>query len=257
MQLSNISLTLGDCLIAMKQIPDQSIDMILCDLPYGTTKNEWDKPISLEPLWKHYNRIIKDNGVICLFAQAPYDKILACSNMKMFRYEWIWEKAKASNFLNSHKMPMKVHENILVFYKHLPTYNPQMTTGHKPVHTYTKHTSDGSNYGKTKLGISGGGSTERYPRDVLKFSSDTQKEALHSTQKPVALCNYLIKTYTNENDVILDNAMGSGTTGISCINTNRDFIGIEKYDYIFKDAVERITQALHNKGINLDYLKLG
>jgi site-specific DNA-methyltransferase (adenine-specific) len=158
----------------------------------------------------------------------------------MLRYEWIWEKTTATGHLNARKMPMKAHENILIFYKNLPVYNPQKTTGHKPVHSYVKHQDDGSNYGKTKAGISGGGSTERYPRDVLLFPTDKQKEALHPTQKPVALCEYLIKTYTNEGMVVLDNCAGSGTTGIACKNLNRDCILIEKekeYYDIIKDRV--------------------
>ena len=241
----NIKLLHGDCLELMKDIPDKSIDLVLCDLPFGTTRNKWDIPINLDNLWEQYLRIIKDNGAIVLFAQTPYDKILATSNIKLLKYEWIWEKTHATGHLNSKKMPLKAHENILVFYKKLPTYNPQKTTGHTPVHSYTKHTDDGTNYGKTKVGISGGGSTERYPRSVLKFSKDTQKISLHPTQKPVALLEYLIKTYTNEGDLVLDNCMGSGSTGVAAINTNRKFIGIEKDDNYFEIARNRIEQHLN------------
>lgn len=216
-----------DCLIGMKDIDDKSIDLILCDLPYGTTRNKWDSVISLEKLWEQYCRIIKDDGAIVLFAQTPFDKVLGSSNLKMLKYEWIWEKTTATGHLNAKKMPMKAHENILVFYKKLPTYNPQKTKGHTPVHSYTKYQDDGSNYGKTKIGISGGGSTERYPRSVLQFSTDKQKCALHPTQKPVALLEYLIKTYSNEGDVILDNCIGSGSTAVACIHTNRNFIGMD------------------------------
>ena len=269
----------GDCLEVMKGIPDKSIDMILCDLPYGTTQNKWDSIIPLndyieidgkcinkdsfylnqfmkginkkeidllwnknkkEGLWTHYNRIIKDNGAIVLFAQTPFDKFLGNSNLKMLRYEWIWEKTTATGHLNAKKMPMKAHENILVFYKKPPTYNPQKTTGHTPVHSYTKHQDDGSNYGKTKVGISGGGSTERYPRSVQIFKTDKQKCALHPTQKPVHLCEWLIKTYTNENEVILDCCMGSGSTGVAALNTNRRFVGIELDENYFNTAVERL-----------------
>lgn len=162
----------------------------------------------------------------------------------MLKYEWIWEKTTATGHLNSKKMPMKAHENILVFYKKLPTYNPQKTTGHTPVHSYTKYQDDGSNYGKTKIGISGGGSTERYPRDIIIFKTDKQYCSLHPTQKPVALLEYLIKTYTNENELVLDNCMGSGSTGIACINTNRRFIGIEKDDKYFNIAKERIENHI-------------
>lgn len=231
----------GDCLKIMKNIEDKSIDMILCDLPYGTTQNKWDSIIPLDKLWSQYNRIIKDNGAIVLFAQTPFDKVLGVSNLEMLRYEWIWEKTTATGHLNAKKMPMKAHENILVFYKKLPTYNPQKTTGHTPVHAYTKYQDDGSNYGKTKIGISGGGSTERYPRSIQVFKTDKQKCALHPTQKPVALCEYLIKTYTNEGDLVLDNCMGSGSTGVACMNTNRKFIGIELEKEYFDIAEERIN----------------
>lgn len=236
-----ISLYNGDCLKIMDNIPDKSVDMILCDLPYGTTQNNWDSIIPLDELWKQYTRIIKDNGCIALFAQSPFDKVLAVSNLRLFRYEWIIEKTKGTGHLNAKKMPMKTHENVLIFYKKLPTYNPQKTTGHRPVHSFTKHTSDGTCYGETKLEISGGGSTERYPRDVLRFSWDTQKSSLHPTQKPVSLCEYMIKTYTNQNDIVLDNCMGSGTTGIACKNLNRNFIGIELNEEYFNIAQKRIT----------------
>ena len=237
-----VNLLHGDCLELMKEIPDNSIDMILCDLPYGTTQNKWDSVINLEELWEQYNRIIKDNGAILLFAQTPFDKILGCSNIQMLRYEWIWEKTTATGHLNAKKMPMKAHENRLVFYKKLPIYNPQKTTGHTPVHNYTKYQDDGSNYGKTKVGVSGGGSTERYPRSVQVFKTDKQKAALHPTQKPVALLEYMIKTYTNENDLVLDNCMGSGSTGVACINTNRRFIGMELEEKYFEIAKDRILK---------------
>jgi site-specific DNA-methyltransferase (adenine-specific) len=227
----------------MNDIPDKSIDMILCDLPYGTTQNKWDSIIPLDKLWEQYCRVIKDNGAIVLFAQTPFDKVLGCSNLKMLKYEWIWEKTSATGHLNAKKMPMKAHENILVFYKKLPTYNPQKTTGHTPVHSYTKHQDDGSNYGKTLIGISGGGSTERYPRSVQVFKTDKQKEALHPTQKPVDLLEYLIKTYTNEGETVLDNTMGSGSTGVAAVRTNRNFVGIELDDTYFEIANKRIKDV--------------
>ena len=274
----------GDCLEVMKDIPDKSIDMILCDLPYSTTRNYWDCAIPLndyallnnkavekqefyltqaldglnkkeidllwksnkkDGLWTHYNRIIKDNGVIVLFAQTPFDKILGNSNLKMLRYEWIWEKTTATGHLNAKKMPMKAHENILVFYKKLPVYNPQKTNGHKPTNSYTKHSDDGSNYGKTKIGISGGGNTDRYPRSVQVFKTDKQKCALHPTQKPVALCEFLIRTYTNPGATILDNTMGSGTVGVATLNVGeeRKFIGIELDENYFNIAKKRIEDA--------------
>lgn len=238
-----INLKKGDCLKLMNDIPDKSIDMILCDLPYGTTQNKWDSIISLDKLWEQYCRVTKDNGAIVLFAQTPFDKVLGCSNLKMLKYEWIWEKTSATGHLNAKKMPMKAHENILVFYKKLPTYNPQKTTGHTPVHSYTKHQDDGSNYGKTLIGISGGGSTERYPRSVQVFKTDKQKEALHPTQKPVDLLEYLIKTYTNEGETVLDNTMGSGSTGVAAVRTNRNFVGIELDDTYFEIANKRIKDV--------------
>ncbi|MBF2375158.1 site-specific DNA-methyltransferase [Listeria seeligeri] len=234
-----------DCLMGMERIIDKSVDMILCDLPYGRTKNRWDKLIDLDKLWIQYNRIIKDDGAIVLTAQTPFDKILGASNINNLRYEWIWEKTSATGHLNAKRMPLKAHENILVFYKKLPTYNPQKTTGHTAVHSYTKKQNDGSNYGKTKIGISGGGNTERYPRSVLTFKSDKQKNNIHPTQKPVALFEYLIKTYTNEGETVLDNCMGSGTTAIACCNTNRKFIGFETNQEYYERSLQRIER--HNK----------
>jgi len=233
-----------DCLEGMSKIDDKSIDVILCDLPYGTTaRNKWDVIIPFDKLWEQYERIIKDDGVIVLTSQQPFTSKLIMSNEKLFRYEWIWEKTSATGHLNAKKMPMKAHENVLVFYKRLPTYNPQKTIGHTPVHSYTKHQDDGSNYGKTMVGISGGGSTERYPRSIQVFKTDKQKEALHPTQKPVALFEYLIKTYTNEGDLVLDNCIGSGTTAVACINTNRNYIGFELNEGYYNIAINRINET--------------
>lgn len=239
-----ISLYKGDCLDLMTNIKDKSIDMILCDLPYGTTNCKWDVIIPLDKLWEHYSRIIKDNGAILLFAQTPFDKILGCSNLKWLRYEWIWEKTQATGHLNANKMPMKAHENILVFYKKLPKYNPQKTEGHNPVNTYTKYIATQNNteiYGKTGKELKGGKNTDRYPRSIQIFSSDKQKSKLHPTQKPIALCEYLIKTYTNENDLVLDNCMGSGTSGVACKNLNRNFIGIEIDGKHYETAKKRLS----------------
>ena len=240
-----ISLFQGDCLELMKDIPSGSIDMILCDLPYGTTRCKWDTVIPFEPLWEQYERIIKDNGAILLFAQTPFDKVLGTSNLKLLRYEWIWEKTSASNHFNCNRMPMKAHENILVFYKHLPTYNPQKTQNHSPTHNYTKYITTQNNseiYGKATEEVSGGGNTDRYPRSVQIFSSDKQQSTLHPTQKPVKLLEYLIKTYTDEGEIVLDNCMGSGSTGVACINTNRNFIGMELNEKYFNIAKNRIKE---------------
>ena len=238
----------GDCLELMKKIPNKSIDMILCDLPYGTTQAKWDSIIPLDKLWEQYNRIIKDNGAIVLFAQTPFDKVLGVSNLQMLKYEWIWEKTQATGHLNAKKMPMKAHENLLVFYKKLPTYNPQKTTGHTPMHSYTKRVEVQNNtelYGRMNKEISGGGDTDRYPRSVLIYPSDKQTNHLHSTQKPLALCEYMIRTYTNEGDLVLDNCMGSGTTGVAALNLNRNFIGMELDENYFNIAKERIESVIN------------
>lgn len=236
-----------DCFNILSQIVDGSIDMILCDLPYNTTKASWDKSLDLELLWTHYKRIIKPNGAILLFAQSPFDKILGCSNLEWLKYEWIWEKSQATGFLNAKKMPLKSHENILVFYKNPPIYNPQKTTGHKPMNSYTKRPEIQNKtelYGEMNRIISGGGETDRYPRSVLKFASDKQRTridgTIHPTQKPLLLCEYFIKTYTNENCLILDNTAGSGTTGLAAKNLNRNFILIEKEEKWIEVIKKRI-----------------
>ena len=234
-----IDLRHGDCLDVMKDIPDKSIDMILCDLPYGTTKNKWDSVIDLNELWTGYERIIKDNGAIVLFSQMPFTAELTHSNLKLFKYEWIWEKDNGTGFLNAKKMPLKIHENILVFYKKLPTYNPQMRTGFKPYKC--KQGRHSTNYGLYEQGHITESNGERYPIDIIEFKKDT---GLHPTQKPVALLEYLIKTYTNENDLVLDNCMGSGSTGVACVNTNRNFIGIELSEEYYNIAKERITNTV-------------
>ena len=170
----------------------------------------------------------------------PFSAELVQSNPDWFRYEWIVEKTNGTGFLNSKKMPLKVHENVLIFYKALPIYNPQKTTGHRPVHSYTKHVDDGSNYGVTTIGVSGGGNTDRFPRDIITFKWDTQKSKLHPTQKPVAANEYFIKTYTNKGDTVLDCCMGSGSTGVAAVRTGRRFIGIEQNEEYFNIAKNRI-----------------
>lgn len=219
-----------DCLEGMKMLPDKSVDMIFCDLPYGTTKCRWDIALDLGQLWGEYNRIIKDHGAILLFAQTPFDKVLGCSNLEMLRYEWIWEKTAASGHLNVKKMPLKAHENILVFYKKLPTYNPQKTTGHPPVHPFTKYVDTQNHteiYGNFKKEIKGGGNTDRYPRSVVVFPKDLQTSYLHPTQKPLDLCRYMVRTYTNPGDVVLDNCCGSGTIPLAAKLEGRRFIGMD------------------------------
>jgi len=223
---------LGDCLELMpKHIEDKSIDMIFCDLPYGTTQNKWDSVIPLDKLWSEYNRVIKDNGAIVLFAQTPFDKVLGASNLKMLKYEWIWEKTQATGHLNAKKMPKK-----------LPTYNPQKTTGHKPMNSGVRRSSlKNENYNEiNKVDLPFGGDTDRYPRTVLEFKSDKQKNYLHPTQKPLALIEYMIKTYTNEVDLILDNTCGSGTTGLGAKNLNRNYIMMEQDPNYYEIACNRV-----------------
>jgi DNA modification methylase len=235
-----IDLRLGDCLEVMKTIEDKSVDAIICDLPYGTTQNKWDSIIPLDLLWEQYNRIIKERGAIVLFAQTPFDKVLGASNLKMLKYEWIWEKDRASGHLNAKKMPMKAHENILVFYKKLPIYNPQKTTGHKPSNVSGKRLKETTNYGKFENLIKGG-QTDRYPRSIYKCNVvNSQHGIVHPTQKPLTLVEMLVKTYTNEGDTILDNTMGSGTTMLACKNLNRNGIGIEKDPQYYAVAVARV-----------------
>ena len=235
-------LLLGNSFELMKSISSESVDFIFTDPNYNTTQNEWDTGIPLDQMWEQFTRIIKPNGCIAMWAQSPFDKILACSNLNMYRYEWIVEKTKATGHLNSKLMPMKAHENVLIFYKALPIYNPQYTEGHTPVHNYTKHTTDGTNYGTTKTGISGGGSTRRFPRDVLRFSWDTQKSKLHPTQKPLAACEYFIKTYTDPGDVVFDPFMGSGTICLASQNLGREYIGIELEQNYYEVAKQRIER---------------
>jgi len=230
----------------MQNIPDKSIDMILCDLPYGTTACKWDTIIPFEPLWEQYKRIIKDNGAIVLTASQPFTSALVMSNVRMFKYEWVWEKNKATGHLDSKKKPMKTHENILVFYKKQPTYNPQGLV-EKSVPTISK-----GNRGKKGNGSSGDvygyagkdaiQTHTGYPRTVQRIGVDMKAE-FHPTQKPVALFEYLIKTYTSVGDVVLDNTIGSGTTAVAAINTGRNWIGIEMDEGYCKIANERIKKT--------------
>lgn len=231
-------LLFGDCLSLMKELPESSVSMVLADLPYGTTNCRWDSLIDLPSLWKQYKRIC--SGPIVLFGQTPFDKTLGASNLGMLKYEWIWEKGNPTGHLNAKKAPMKAHENILVFYSKQPVYNPIMTHGHKRK-VATRRRDKTLIYGKQELGDGVlYDSTSRYPRSVIRFPSDKQRNALHPTQKPVALLEYLIKTYTNEGDTVLDNVMGSGSTGVAAKRTGRKFIGIENDEHYFNLAVQRI-----------------
>lgn len=233
----------GDCLQLLSNIPDKSVDMVCADLPYGTTQCKWDTVIDLQQLWQHYKRIMKDRGVVVLHAQTPFDKVLGASNLQMLRYEWIWEKTAATGHLNAKKMPMKAHENILVFYSELPKYRPQKTSGHVRKTAKAERFRLGSECYGDEQGTTYYDSTDRYPRSVLQFPTDKQTCSLHPTQKPLALIKYLIRTYTDEGDIVVDNCMGSGTTGVACKNLNRDFIGIELEPEYFQIATERIRAA--------------
>lgn len=224
----------------MTAIPTGSIDMVLADLPFGTTKQKWDKVIDMPALWEQYSRIVKDNGAIVLFAKPPFDKVLSCSNLDMYRYDWIWEKTRATGHLNSGRMPLQAHENICVFYKKQPTYNPQKTTGHKPVNRFYTRKS-GECYGGADKITEGGGNTDRHPRTVLTYAPVPTRERLHPNQKPVALLNNLILTYTKPGERVLDNTMGSGSCGESCHETGRDFIGMEKTPKIYDTAARRLS----------------
>lgn len=233
----------GDCLELMKDIENKSIDCILCDLPYEVTaRQKWDVIIPFEPLWAQYNRILKDKGTIILFATEPFRTKLISSNIKDFKYDLIWKKNKTTGFLNAKKQPLRKHESILIFYKKFGIYNPQKTTGHKPVNSYKHKNGEISLvYGKTKE-FAGGGSTERYPTSILEFDVVNNDDPVkkHSAQKPVQLLEYLIKTYTNEGDLVLDNCAGGGSTLVAAKNLKRQFIGIEKEKEFYDICVERL-----------------
>jgi len=235
----NIELFCGDCLEAMRDIPDGSVDMVMADPPYGTTACKWDSIIPLEPMWEQLKRIIKTNGAIVLFGGQPFTSALIMSNVKMFKYCWVWEKIRGSNPMLAKKQPLRYHEDIVVFYAKQPTYTPQMTLGKKN-HSTKNHISRRRIHGDTALISPANISDLKYPRSIQKFNTGDNTKQIHPTQKPVALMEYLIKTYTNEGETVLDFCMGSGTTGVACANLNRDFIGIEKDKKYFEIAQERI-----------------
>lgn len=235
-----------DCLTGINKINDKSIDMILCDLPYGTTQCKWDTVINFDKLWKQYKRVIKDNGAIILFSKQPFTTDLVCSNRKWYRYNFVWIKNIASGYLNSKIMPLQTSEDICIFYKHKPTYNPQMEIGFERKISKASHKrkcQQSEIYNKA-ICVKDYDSDERYPINVLYFPTDKHKNCLHPTQKPVLLCEYLIKTYTNKGDIVLDNCMGSGTTAVACINTDRNYIGFELDENYYDIGNKRI------KGVN-------
>ena len=237
----------GDCLELMKNIPDGSVDLVLADPPYGTTACKWDSVIPFEPMWEQLNRIIKPNGAICLFGSEPFSSALRMSNIKNYRYDWYWNKTKPVGFANAKKMPLKDVESISVFYQKRPKYFPQgILKCNKTIKNSTKTKKQNNitaiNGGAFKTNSFNQEYTN-YPRQILKFSVE---QGLHPTQKPVALLEYLIKTYTNDGETVLDFTMGSGSTGVACVNTNRNFIGIELDEGYFNIAKKRIEEAVND-----------
>jgi site-specific DNA-methyltransferase (adenine-specific) len=233
--MEEIDLRLGDCLEVMQTIPNKSIDAIICDLPYGTTACKWDSVIPFEPLWEQYKRIIKDNGAIVLTAAQPFTSVLVMSNPKWFKYCWVWDKKMPTGHLNAKHQPMRKTEDIVVFCKSKTIYNPQGLVYSPRIKTRSSNTKGSDCYGKH--GDKNISTWQNYPTNLLSIKNEF---GLHPTQKPVALIEYLVKTYTNEGDTILDNCMGSGTTGVACKNLNRIFIGIEKDPSYFEVAKARI-----------------
>lgn len=265
--MNDIQLIKGDCLVEMQKIPDKSIDMILCDLPYGVLhKNnpntKWDRKIPFDKLWEQYNRVIKDNGAIVLFAQGMFTAELMMSNPKMWRYNLVWDKCRVTGFLNANRMPMRCHEDICVFYKSLPTYNPQFEIGNQPNHSRGTgiHKKTNNCYGKYNAEYKGGtynnknlkrvpkttNDNNKFPKSIISIKKEHESTTLHPTQKPIALLEYLINTYSNEGETILDATMGSGSTGIACVNTKRNFIGIELNEEYYNIAKQRIENEINN-----------
>ena len=245
--MNQIQIKQGDCLELMKEIPDKSIDMILCDLPYGTTPLKWDSVINSKRLWEEYDRIVKSNGAIVLFGQEPFSTLLRMSNLNDYRYDWYWEKERLTNVFQVKRRCGKTVENLMVFYKQQCTYNPQkhIHEGKKVTNKIGKNarwsvTQSGERQSTKPFEYNDDGT--RHPTQLLRFNRDNPRKRLHPTQKPVALLEYLIKTYTNEGETVLDNCMGSGSTGIACINTNRNFIGMELDEHYFQIAKERLEQ---------------
>jgi len=226
----------GDCLELMRSIPDGSVDMVMCDLPYGTTQNKWDSVIPLEPLWREYRRVCKPSAAIVLTASQPFASVVVASNLQDFRYQWVWVKSKITGVLNAKRMPVRKHELVLVFGA-AKTYNAQNL---RKKGTITKQGGNSDNYG-ARSSADYVQEFENWPRDVLEIASEGKTQ--HPTQKPVALMEYLIRTYSNEGETVLDNTMGSGTTGVACGNAGRRFIGIERDENYFKIATDRIASA--------------
>ena len=245
-----IKLMQGDCLELMKEIPDGSIDMILTDPPFGTTACKWDSVIPLEPMWKQLKRIIKKNGAIVLFGAEPFSSTLRISN-KDYKYDWIWEKNTGTNFLHAKRMPIRFTENIHVFIEGSSWYYPQKTTGHAPTNSGVGRSTGNVYSGNSKVNYKGGDTT-RFPKNIIEFKSVNNYKRIHPTEKPVALMEYLIKTYTNESETVLDFTMGSSTTAIASLNTNRNFIGIEKDENYFNIGVNRVKEHIECRDLKTE-----
>lgn len=241
---------LGDCLELMKEIPDKSIDSVICDLPYGTTVCKWDSVIPFEPLWEQYKRVVKDNGAIVLFGGQPFTSTMITSNVRMFKYSWVWVKENGTGFINAHHQPLRIFEDICIFSKsdavpaaiNKMAYYPQGLVAYDKI---TKRGRGGEAYVQKTIKNENYQKYTNYPTNVLYFSRDSKK--IHPTQKPIALLEYLIKTYTNEGELVLDNCIGSGSTAIAAINTGRNFIGIEKDENYFNITNNRISMHLNNQ----------
>ncbi len=235
----------GDCIEVMARLPAASVDMVLADVPYGQTQNAWDKPIPFEPMWRELRRVTKRNAAIVLMAAQPFASKLICSNLDDFRYDLIWQKNKPTGFLNAKKQPLRNHEHILVFYRSPPTFNPQKTQGHEPQHAAVQG-AHGKNYGARSKPSVVGGSTERYPLSVLPMPiiNNDSPDKVHPTQKPVGLMAWLIRSYTDAGQTVLDFAAGSGTTGVAAVNLGRTFIGMELDEHWYGYAQRRIGAAL-------------
>ena len=246
--MENIKLHKGDCLEIMDKLIAEGVkvDAIICDLPYGTTQNKWDSVLPLDKLWVQYKSILKPRGVVILTGSEPFTSLLITSNLKDFKYNWIWKKSKATGFFDAKKRPLNDYETISVFYSKLPTYNPQMTVAEKIYKRGFVKRKKSDCYGEEKdfVQVDSG---LRYPKRIIEIGNADTRDIQHSTQKPIELMEYFIKTYTNEGETVLDNTMGSGTTGVACVNTNRHFIGIEKDEKYFEIAENRIKKAVNNK----------
>lgn len=238
--MEGIKLMQGDCIEMMEEIEDGSVDMVLCDLPYGVTNCAWDKKIALDDLWKQYRRVVKKNGAVLLFGQMPFTAELVVSNRRDFKYMWIWQKHYKRGFLNANKQPLRTTENICVFYAKQCTYHPQMKKGKMRTMRQGKQSSCYGTFSRKEAVTT----DLRYPLDVLDFNGIAPGKNIHPTQKPVELLEYLIKTYSNAGEVVLDNCMGSGSTGVACVSTGRRFVGIELDEYYFQVAKERIEEAV-------------